>query len=210
MSCRHRLEIEKERAAQKRDQEIVQSFVTAILRQACARHGQSYTNTLTQKHASTGQPAHAAAAQMPASSSEDQENSGTGWAQQPLELKLHMCAPGLIVTIPAIRRLPACRVVISDSCFEHAIMLSCVLADALRVHQSQLWRVGQWELMGSDGCHMHAMCGTGSCDWWACSVLPVMAIKCIQWKQRSTPMVPLHLAEPAGLRSFARIHRITA
>lgn len=131
LSCRHRLEIEKERAAQKRDQEIVQSFVTAILRQACARHGQSYTNTLTQKHASTGQPAHAAAAQMPASSSEDQENSGTGWAQQPLELKLHMCAPGLIVTIPAIRRLPACRVVISDSCFGHAIMLSCVLADTL-------------------------------------------------------------------------------
>lgn len=92
--CRHRLEVEKERAAQKRSQEAVHKFVTSVLRKVCSRYGQAYRPRQTDDAAALQlvQPATAAGSQLilPA---ENQENRESEWAQQPLELKVHLYAP---------------------------------------------------------------------------------------------------------------------
>eukprot|EP00892_Ulva_mutabilis_P012038 jgi/Ulvmu1/9206/UM005_0306.1 len=89
---RHRLEIEKERAAQKHAEEIVHKLVTRILQQACSRYGQAYATKATCVNGSISARHPVAAAQVLAPVSHDigEESDGGDWAKKPLELKVHL------------------------------------------------------------------------------------------------------------------------
>lgn len=92
VTCRHRLEIEKERAIQKRSQEAVHTLVTSILRKVCSRYGQAYRPRQTDDAVALVQAATATGVE-PGAPAENQENRESEWAKQPLELKVHLYAP---------------------------------------------------------------------------------------------------------------------
>ena len=71
-------------------------FVTGILRQACSRHGQEYTPhnkaTAMAHYVSTDQSTEVETIVAPTGLARSDIRKWNAWTQQPLELKVHLCA----------------------------------------------------------------------------------------------------------------------
>lgn len=69
-------------------------LVTGILSQACGRHGQAYVPKATAADAAIciEQPVQAGNVMAPTRAAMRQHSEESHWAQQPLELKVHLCA----------------------------------------------------------------------------------------------------------------------